>query len=297
MGRSTHLARKLHTTGNTQTPAVTKPHDSPQHRQLTIADLTLHESLVSRADGLRQDVIDEYREGVQRGDVFPPITVFSDGSTHYLVDGFYRYYAYRLEQIETIEAEVHQGSLRDALLFSATINQKHGVRRTNADKWKAVNTLLQDQEWSQWSDNAIAKHCGVTHPFVATVRRSLETVTSEQPNRTYRNKYGKRSTMHTPHIGRRGGQRSEALFHTPQVFDHIRQIIQSYALTYPGLQVAYETQRHALTIRVTQSQRTSFQGAVADVERSLHPFLNQIVHGDCLDVLPHIPSGDYRSAL
>lgn len=30
-----------------------------------------------------------------------------------------------------------------------------------------------------WSDNAIAKACSVTHPFVRAVRKSLESITSE----------------------------------------------------------------------------------------------------------------------
>ena len=32
--------------------------------------------------------------------------------------------------------------------------------------------LLNDAEWSQWSDREIAKQCAVSHPFVADVRAS-----------------------------------------------------------------------------------------------------------------------------
>src|SRR5215475_10021838 len=112
MSPSTSHARTLHTNGTQHTPGVTIPlHDHPQCRALTLDEITVDESLFSRADGLRQDVIDEYREGLQRGDIFPPITVFYDGSTYYLVDGHYRYAAYRLEQAEILEAEIHEGTL------------------------------------------------------------------------------------------------------------------------------------------------------------------------------------------
>src|SRR6266436_354338 len=155
MSPSTSLGRKLHTNGIQHKPAVTIPlHDHPQCRTLPLDAITLDEQLCSRADGLRQDVIDEYREGVQRGDSFPAVVVVFDGSMYYLVDGYHRYYAHRLEQREIIEAEIHQGSRRDARLFSAATNQRHGLRRTNTDKWKAVQILLADAEWSQWSDNA-----------------------------------------------------------------------------------------------------------------------------------------------
>ena len=34
---------------------------------------------------------------------------------------------------------------------------------TNADKRRAVETLLNDAEWATWSDREIARQCGVHH--------------------------------------------------------------------------------------------------------------------------------------
>jgi hypothetical protein len=50
---------------------------------------------------------------------------------------------------------------------------KHGKPLTNEDKRRVVTRMLADAEWGQWSDNTIAKHCGVAHSFVAKVRTSL----------------------------------------------------------------------------------------------------------------------------
>ncbi len=47
-------------------------------------------------------------------------------------------------------------------------------RRTNADKRKAVETLLNDKEWSQWSDNEIARKCEVHQTTVSKYRKELE---------------------------------------------------------------------------------------------------------------------------
>jgi site-specific DNA-methyltransferase (adenine-specific) len=68
--------------------------------------------------------------------------------------------------------------------------------------------------------------------------------------------------------------------------------VQSYELTYPDLRVEYEQQRNALTIRVTECKHTASQsqGAITEVAQSLEPLINQVVHGDCLDILPTIPS-------
>jgi site-specific DNA-methyltransferase (adenine-specific) len=198
-----------------------------------------------------------------------------------------------LEHVEKIEVAIHEGTLREALLYSAGINQKHGVRRTNADKWRAVQILLADAEWSQWSDNAIAQHCGVDHKTVAKYRQlALASLGNSQvdPVRKYRNKHAGLGTMQTANIGKRPAQHPEPLFHTTHVFEHVRQLLQSYEVSYPGFHVEYEQQWQALTIRVTPSKYTASQGAVEDVASSLEPFMNQIVHGDCLDILPTLPS-------
>ncbi len=121
-----------------------------------------------------QSVIDEYSEAIKCGAKFPPVTVFSNGVNYYLVDGFHRYFAYKKAGgIDDVLAEVHEGTKRDAILFSASVNGTHGLRLTNQDKRKHVLVLLTDDEWSQWSDRDIAKHCKVTQPFVSKIRKDI----------------------------------------------------------------------------------------------------------------------------
>jgi hypothetical protein len=73
-----------------------------------------------------------------------------------------------------ILADVHEGTKRDARLFSASANGTHGMRLSNADKRRSVLVLLLDKEWAQWSNNQIAKHCHVTHTMVNKIRNELE---------------------------------------------------------------------------------------------------------------------------
>lgn len=127
---------------------------------------------------INDDVIAEYAESIQCGQKFPAITIFFDGINHYLVDGFHRYHAYRVSEITEIEADIHEGTKREAILFSAGVNGSHGLRPTNSDKRKSVMLLLSDEEWSSWSDHKIAKHCKVTQPFVSKLRKELITVIS-----------------------------------------------------------------------------------------------------------------------
>lgn len=122
-------------------------------------------------------VIDDYSEAIKCGSKFPPITVFGNGIEYYLVDGFHRYFANKKAGgIDEIEAEVHEGTKRDAILHSASVNGTHGLRLTNQDKRKHVLVLLNDDEWSGWSDTAIAKHCKVTQQFVSKLRREINSI-------------------------------------------------------------------------------------------------------------------------
>ncbi len=156
----------------------------------------------ARAD-LNQETIAEYAEAYRAGVAMPPVVVFYDGTTYWLADGFHRYFGAKQAGKETIHEEVTPGSQRDAVLFSLGANAKHGLRRSNADKRKAVQILLADVEWAKWSSNEIAKRCAVSHTFVDEFRRSLATVASEKPaERTVITKHGTATMMNTASIGK-----------------------------------------------------------------------------------------------
>ena len=117
-------------------------------------------------------VVAEYAESMRCGATFPPISVFFDGAQYWLADGFHRFFARGDIGDDDILCDVHQGTNRDALLFSAGANAVHGLRPTNADKRKSVMVLLGDEEWSHWTDSKISIHCKVTQPFVSKLRKN-----------------------------------------------------------------------------------------------------------------------------
>lgn len=124
------------------------------------------------------DVMLDYRDKWRASVEFAPVDVFYDGATYWLADGFHRFYGAREAKKKDIPANIHNGSIRDAKLFACSANQGHGLRRTNEDKRVAVETLLNDGEWSSWSDRKIAELAGVSQPFVSKVREELITVIS-----------------------------------------------------------------------------------------------------------------------
>lgn len=163
-------------------------------------------------ESIDETLVNEYAEAMKGGDKFPAVVVFFDGVSYWLADGFHRTHAARRAELADLTAEIHSGTKRDAVLYSVGANAAHGQRRTNADKRKAVMTLLEDEEWSQWSNREIAKKCAVSHRMVNDARSSLEQCSSdnEAPPRTYITKHGTTATMDTSKIGRRSNADARA---------------------------------------------------------------------------------------
>jgi hypothetical protein len=128
-------------------------------------------------DKINEDAVREYAEVIREGGKMPPVTVFFDGKTYHLADGWHRFFAHKQAAFPEIEAEVHDGTRRDAILFALSANDKHGLRRTNADKRRSVLVLLEDFEWSEWNNTKIAEVCGVSATFVDKIRKEMNTPT------------------------------------------------------------------------------------------------------------------------
>jgi ParB-like chromosome segregation protein Spo0J len=127
-----------------------------------------------------QDIIANYVRDMQDGDIFPPVVVYYDGVNYWLSDGFHRYLATQQTGNDEILATIREGTRRDALLYAAEANRKHGIAFTNKDKRRIVTLFLNDPEWHTWSDREIARRTGVSNTFVSNLRAQLSTVDSDE---------------------------------------------------------------------------------------------------------------------
>jgi ParB-like chromosome segregation protein Spo0J len=140
---------------------------------------------------LNQEVVAQYAAAMEEGATLPPLVVFYDGTDHWLADGFHRYHANKKIGAVTVQVDVRHGQRRDAVLHGVGANSAHGLQRTNADKRRAVEILLTDEEWRKWTDREIAKRCGVSNHLVAEVRKFLNgNSPTENETRTYITKHG-----------------------------------------------------------------------------------------------------------
>lgn len=154
----------------------------------------------SRAE-LNHEVVEEYGDAMLAGTVFDPVVVFHDGTEYWLADGFHRCEAASAAGLAELHVDVRQGTRRDAVLYSVGANARHGLRRTSADKRRAVEVLLADAEWNTWSDRKIAEACGVGYTLVATVRKRSLPETGSEPRR-FVTRHGTEAVMNTANIGR-----------------------------------------------------------------------------------------------
>lgn len=141
----------------------------PGIQRVAIADMRLDGDTQPR-EHLNEETIDEYAEAMEAGDEFPPVDLFFDGSNYWLADGFHRIGAAERIGARDHRAIIHQGTRRDAVLFSVGVNAQHGLRRSPEDKRRAVMTLLQDEEWGGWSNREIARRANVSEALVRKVR-------------------------------------------------------------------------------------------------------------------------------
>ena len=123
-------------------------------------------------------VIDEYAESIF--DLPNVNLVRGPNEELWLTEGWHRYHANVKAKQNTIKCNVYPGSFLDALEMAAGSNHSHGIRRSAADKRRAVSALLTEELWAQRSDRMIAEACHVSNHFVAKIRG--ETPTGNVPS-------------------------------------------------------------------------------------------------------------------
>lgn len=126
-------------------------------------------------------VVRDYAEALRQADatrrktLFPPIRLVWEESsdTFWLVDGFHRLHAHKEAGLEEIEADIEDGDLTLAKLRACGANLDHGLRRSNETKRNVVREALGNALTVGWSNQRIAELCGVSAPFVASMREAL----------------------------------------------------------------------------------------------------------------------------
>lgn len=139
----------------------------PQLQDISLDQIDVHGGTQTRVK-TDNDAIASYADEMAHGTEFPPITVFFDGTTYWLADGFHRYLAAKRNERPTIRATVEPGGRVEALKFALGANATNGIYRNNDDKRKAVEIALT--EWPDRANPYLAELCHVSVSLVRRVR-------------------------------------------------------------------------------------------------------------------------------
>jgi len=227
--------------------------------KIKLTDIKVDFELQSR-ETINTSVVQDYAEFIREGGKMPPITAFYDGEQYYVADGWHRYFAHKVSAFPEIEANIIEGTRREAILFSLGANDEHGLRRTNADKRKAVNTLLQDIEWSEWNDSEIARKCKVSSMFVGKVRKE---VIGEDDVPAQR-KVMRGDTEYVMDTGRIGAKLVEKEF--PTDYDEKEEKLEEMATEFQAIAQENEDLRAKLAVKVMEGTEEEKKEAQAIIE-------------------------------
>ena len=142
-------------------------------KKLKVSEITMDKALQPRMK-LTAEAVTEYAEAMTNGEALPPCVVMFDGDTYWLCDGFHRLTAAKQIALKTIECIVVVGTRVEAMWLAASSNSKHGVRRSNMDKRRAV--LMAYECKPESSLREIARHCGVSTQMASTYRDQMNAV-------------------------------------------------------------------------------------------------------------------------
>ena len=149
-------------------------------KTVPLAEIVFDERTQARVT-IDSQAVEEYAESLRCGHVLPPVDLFGAGEEVWIGDGWHRVLAHLKAELPSIEAHVYPGGFRDALLFAVGANGNHGLRRTIADKRRAIEILLTDDEWAKLSDRELARITRTSHPFVGSFRRERAAQLSPVP--------------------------------------------------------------------------------------------------------------------
>lgn len=142
--------------------------------KLPTDELILDERMQAR-DQLDTSAVDDYAAAYAAGADMPPVDVYMvDGSPH-VVDGWHRVAAARAAGVAWLRVrQVGTGSVDEAIWHALASNRAHGVRRSHADKRRAVMLALDSAIGGEQSSRALAEHLGVSHDLVSRLRAEWE---------------------------------------------------------------------------------------------------------------------------
>jgi DNA N-6-adenine-methyltransferase (Dam) len=178
------------------------PDKRPKYHQRIKIELPRTDGDTQRRNAIDPAVVAKYTSLILYGTVLPRIKVVWDGQFLWIYDGFHTRFAHINAEATELDCDVIYGTLEEAQDLSLIVNSDHGQPLSNADKFAKVQWALGQERHQKKSNEAIAKICAVSAPFVASVKSRLNF--EDDGERIVTRADGSTYTQQTANIGRRG---------------------------------------------------------------------------------------------
>jgi len=150
----------------TNTKPNTNPAETAELVPLALIRLDPGTQVRARID---EEVVGEYAQAMGKGAPFPEVTLVKETPYHFAIaDGWHRVLAAKKLGRKHILARWTPGDRQTTLRIALRANAAHGLRRTNADKRRAVELALK--AFPRLSSRQIADLCAVSHHTVEVAR-------------------------------------------------------------------------------------------------------------------------------
>ncbi|WP_415886008.1 ParB/RepB/Spo0J family partition protein [Neptuniibacter sp. QD37_6] len=160
--------------------------------EVPLSSITTHDELQNRstrAEGIRedrevkklQDHINALKRDIKAHGQQTPVKVVSDGTTHWLVDGYHRYAAMKQLGADTIKAEVMEGTFETAfeqsMMANRQIIQSLTPKQRVQNAWRAIinpHTGYYRKLLISKGQRALARFIGVSESTIRSMRQQLK---------------------------------------------------------------------------------------------------------------------------
>jgi hypothetical protein len=146
-------------------------------KQLFLKDIRIDGKTQQRP--VDDNVVKRYAAMMKDGSVFPPVEIITDGKSNFLWDGAHRYFAHLKLDKKYIEANIKEGTQRDAIYLSFSANKTNAFPRQPGTTKEIIKKILKDSEWSKMSQHDIARHVGCTQAFVWQICEKIKKSASD----------------------------------------------------------------------------------------------------------------------
>lgn len=140
-------------------------------RSIPIKDICLNGGTQQRE--VCPDVMKRYSALMADGRKFRPVEIITDGKNNYMWDGFHRYFAHLRNGKKYIEANVVNGTRREAIFASFSANTENAFPRQAGTVKGILEKIFKDAEWSKLPQSDIARCVGCTRQFVSKIHSAV----------------------------------------------------------------------------------------------------------------------------